>query len=139
MRDADFSALVDDTKQAEGLKLKAYKDAVGVWTIGFGTNLQELEIDVSLAERWLVERLATSARECERFPWFAALTARRQRAIVELVYNLGLTRFLGFTRMQKALSGRDYDTAALELLDSKWAKQVGPKRSQRLAEMIRHG
>lgn len=139
MTDAGFSALVEDTKQAEGLRLKAYKDSVGVWTIGFGTNLQELEIDPSLAEEWLITKLIASERECERFPWFAGLAERRKRAIAELVYNLGMPRFLGFTRMLTALSGRDYDTAALELLDSKWSQHVGPNRSQRLARMLREG
>ena len=135
----DRHLLAQDVASAEGLRLKAYQDTEGVWTIGYGTNLQELEIPKWQAEKWLGDKLTESERECERFPWFAAMTPRRQRAIVELVYNRGRSRFTGFTKTLQALAERNYDTAALELLDSKWAKQVGPKRSQRLAEMIRLG
>lgn len=131
--------MIDDVKGAEGLRTSAYQDSVGVWTIGYGTNLQELTISEAQAETWLVKKLEQAEDECWRFSWFAGLNAVRQRAIVELIYNLGLTRFRGFTRMLAALVRRDYVTAAAELLDSTWAGQVGPTRAHRLAEMIRTG
>lgn len=139
MTNADFDALRGDLRQAEGLRLKAYQDTEGVWTIGFGTNLQQLEIDETTAEIWLTRELLSAESEANRFPWFAGLTPRRQRAIVELLYNLGLPRLLGFTKFLKAMSERDYETAAAELLDSKWARQVKYLRATRIAEMIRHG
>lgn len=135
----DRHLLAQEVAKAEGLRLKAYRDTEGVWTIGYGTNLQELEITNWQAEKWLSDKLAESERECERFHWFGSLAPRRQRAVIELVYNLGLTKLLGFTKFLQAMSDRDYDTAALELLDSRWATQVGPSRSQRLADMIRLG
>lgn len=139
MTPSDRFLLAQETAKAEGLRLKAYPDSKGIWTIGYGTNLQELEIDKPLAEKWLADKLAQSERECERFHWYGPLTPRRQRAIVEMVYNLGLTRFNGFVKMLAALSDGDYETAAREALDSDWKSDVGPTRSQRIADMIRFG
>src|SRR4051812_28477289 len=101
---ADFSMLVADVKQAEGLRLKAYRDAVGILTIGYGTNLQELTIDEPLASRWAIEKLTQSGREAEGFPWYASLTGARQRAIVELIYNMGLPTLMGFPKFLRAMA-----------------------------------
>lgn len=137
MTTADRQQLAKDVQKAEGFRTKAYQDSVGVWTIGYGTNLQELEIDEPLAAKWLAQKLAQSERELEQFGWYAVLTSTRQRALIELVYNLGLPRFLSFVKMIEAIKARSYPVAAAELLDSKWAQQVGPHRSKRLADMIR--
>ena len=135
----DRMALETDLQQAEGYRPKAYQDTEGVWTIGYGTNLQELEIDEPLALQWLREKMAQAEFDAGRYPWFAGLTPRRQRAIVELVYNLGIPRFSGFVKMRAELASGDYEQAAIELMNSKWARQVGPSRSQRLFQMIRLG
>ena len=135
----DRQTLAKDVQHAEGYRARAYRDSVGVWTVGYGTNLQELEIDEPLAVRWLARKLAEAERELEQFGWYAGLTTTRQRALIELVYNLGLPRFLLFVDMLAALKRGAYMIAAAELLDSKWARQVGPTRAQRLAEMIRNG
>lgn len=140
MTDADFSQLVTDTGRAEGCKLAAYQDSVGVWTIGFGTNLQELQIDLSQAQEWLVQKLGHCEREAEQvFPWYAALTGARQRAMCELIYNLGVPRLQGFVKFLSAMAAGDYARARAELLDSKWAGQVGPTRSTRIADAILQG
>lgn len=140
MTPTDREQLEDDVKLAEGLRLKAYQDSVGVWTIGFGTNLQELKVDETLATVWLRDKLTEAEHECQTaFPWWCDLDSVRQRAVTELVYNLGLTRFRMFVRTIEALANQDYERAAQQLQASKWAKQVGPTRSGRLIGMIRTG
>lgn len=139
MTSADRQMVARDVSRAEGYRAKAYQDTEGVWTIGYGTNLQELEIDEQLAARWLSKKLAEAERELEQFGWYAVLSSGRQRVLVELVYNLGLPRLLSFVKMIEAIKARDFQTAAAELLDSKWARQVGPIRSKRLADLLRAG
>lgn len=139
MTAGDRQQLARDVQQAEGFRSKAYQDSVGVWTIGYGTNLQALEIDEPLATRWLARKLAEAERELEQFGWYTRLSASRQRVMIELVYNMGLPRLLTFVEMLKALKSGAYTIAAAELLDSKWARQVGPTRSGRLAETLKHG
>ena len=53
-------------------------------------------------------------------------------------FNLGLTRLLGFKKFLAALEAEDWDRAAEEMLDSKWAVQVGP-RSTRLRDLLLEG
>ena len=140
MNPDDRARLSEDVQAAEGWRPKAYLDSVGVLTIGFGTNLEELTIDRTLGAQWLAAGLASAEREAERgFPWYATASPRRQRAIVEMIYNMGLPRLRGFKGMLVACATGLWDVAATEALDSKWAKQVGPSRSQRIANMLKEG
>jgi lysozyme len=139
MNPSEQTLLEASLKEAEGYRSKAYKDSVGVWTIGYGTNLQELKIDQAQAMKWLRAEILRAEQECEKaFPWFSSLSPIRQRALIELVYNLGLSRFLLFKNTLKALEAGEFEEAANGLANSKWATQVGPKRSQRIIRMIAH-
>jgi len=62
----------------------------------------------------------------------------RQNVLIELCFNIGINRLLGFKKMLAALQKNDYETTATEMLDSKWAKQVG-QRSATMATMMRTG
>lgn len=134
-----FAQLEADTINAEGLRLKAYQDTEGVWTIGFGTNLQELEIDPLTAKAWLTQKLTRSAVEAERFPWYLGLSPARQRAVVELIYNMGLSRYRGFVKHLAAMAAGDFHEAAAQLLASKWRMQVREARATRIANQIAVG
>jgi lysozyme len=72
-----------------------------------------------------------------RYAWFSGLDDVRQRAIIDLSF-MGLNRLQGFRMMIAALAMREFERAAVELLQSKYAEQVGD-RALRLAEMIRTG
>lgn len=139
MNDADRAALESDLKHAEGLRLKAYQDSEGVWTIGYGCNLQQLSISEMQAVTWLRQAMAQSEAEAQRFQWFALCSPARQRAVVELLYNLGWSRLQTFKRFLAAMADTDYEDAAAQLLNSLWARQVGSIRSTRIADLIRHG
>jgi len=130
--------LIASTKAHEGRVLRAYQDTKGIWTIGYGTNLQELAIDEELATLWLNQKLEQAAVSAGGFPWFAGLSAPRQDVVVEMIYNLGLTRFAKFGKMHRALSEGNYPEAAAQMLDSEWHKQVG-RRAERLAQQMRLG
>ena len=72
------------------------------------------------------------------FTWYKNLSDARQRVLVNMCFNLGLTRLLGFKKFLAALEAEDWDRAAEEMLDSKWAVQVGP-RSTRLRDLLLEG
>jgi lysozyme len=127
--------LLSSTKLHEGLRLRAYQDSVEVWTIGYGTNLQTLTISEDLATEWLYEKLRQAEVSAQSYGWYVNLNQARRDAIIEMVYNLGLTRFDKFKNLQKALGKQDWAAARLEMLNSKWAEQVG-ERAKRLAEQI---
>lgn len=122
----------------EGLRLKPYTDTEGKLTIGVGRNLvdngiSELEAMIMLSND--VKRVYNEATLA--FPWFNSLSVIRQDAIASMVFNMGLGKVLLFRRMCLALQNGAYETAAKEMLDSKWAKQVG-QRAHDLAYMIRN-
>jgi len=62
----------------------------------------------------------------------------RRAVLMDMLFNMGLVRVNQFKRMFRALRKEDYETASEEMLDSKWARQVGP-RAKRLAEMMKTG
>ena len=127
--------LLSSTKLHEGLRLRAYKCPAEIWTVGYGTNLQELTISEDLATEWLYEKLRQAEVSAASYGWYVNLNQPRRDAIIEMVYNLGLTRFDKFKNLQKALGRQDWAAARLEMLNSAWAKQVG-KRADRLAEQV---
>jgi lysozyme len=73
------------------------------------------------------------------FDWFGGLSELRQRAVAELIYNLGAAGVRGFRQMLLAIKVKQFTAAAAHLLDSKWRTQVGPTRSQRIARYLGDG
>ncbi len=123
----------------EGLRLKPYRDSVGKLTIGVGRNLD----DVGITEEEALYLLKNDIKRVldflkERLPYWNGLTETRKMALVDMCFNLGPGGFLSFKRMLAALERGDYEQAAREMLDSKWARQVG-RRAEELAEMMREG
>ena len=132
-------SLIASVKTHEGLELKPYLDssAVGVLTIGYGRNL-ERGITKEEAEMLLLNDLAISTKEGESFGFFKDLTDSRQDVIVEMIFNLGLTRFKKFKKTIGYINQANHSAAADEMLDSKWADMVG-QRAITLSNKMRAG
>lgn len=122
----------------EGLKLKVYFDTQGVPTIGVGRNLQAKGISEATAAQMLEEDIDEAVKDLLTFPWFLNLSEPRQRAIVNMRFNLGFSGFREFKKMIKSLEESDYDSASSQMMSSKWASQV-KGRAFRLAQMIKTG
>ncbi len=130
--------VVRDLKRDEGFRSKPYKDTVGKLTIGYGRNLDDVGISEREAEQLLKYDLVVADSDMGNFYWFDDLTVNRQRALLNMMYNLGATKFKKFTKMIAAFETENYPLAADEALDSKWATQVG-SRAERIADLIRRG
>jgi lysozyme len=122
----------------EGDSPTLYKCTAGKWTIGVGRNLD----DVPLAKHermYLLEsdisRLITNAQIHDII---VNIDPVRQAVILDMAFNLGIKGLLKFKGMLEALKSGDYTTASLEMLDSRWATQVG-HRATRLAYMMKSG
>lgn len=70
-------------------------------------------------------------------PW-GNLGSARQAVCVNMAFNLGSAGFLKFKNMIAAINDDFYEMAAVEMLDSKWAKQV-PNRANELSEQMNKG
>ncbi|UJM42939.1 lysozyme [Bartonella henselae] len=122
-------------KQWEGLRLNAYKDAIGVWTIGYGhTNNAGkpfVHKGMAITEKQTEELLCQDLKQFENTVEQAvqvSLTDEQFAALVSFCYNVGTTAFCNSTLLRKLNSG-DYEAIPTEL--QKWTK-AGGKRLQGL-------
>lgn len=125
-------------KKNEALKTKMYKDTVNKWTIGWGRNIEDNGISKEEADFMFDNDFARCQKELSRYTWYTDQPQNIQNALINMCFNLGINRLLGFNKMIAALMNKNYTIAAMEALDSKWAEQVGD-RSKQVALMIRQG
>lgn len=139
MNATTYAACKDDVRRDEGFRSKPYKDTRGVLTIGYGRNLDHVGISRMEAEELLDNDIVGAIGALtSKLPWFTALDPVRQRVLVNMTVQLGIGGVLGFRKMLDACRTRDYELAAIEMLDSKWATQT-PHRAERLARWMRTG
>ena len=136
-----MSKLIEQLKLHEGIRTHAYLCTDGKITVGVGRNLDEdggLGLSVSEIEFLLANDIQRCRTELETFSWFDDLDEVRQDALINMCFNLGMTRLLGFKNALARMAEGKYQEAADEFLDSRWATQVG-NRALDVAEMIRTG
>ena len=123
----------------EGMRRKPYRCTAGKLTIGVGRNLDDRGISPDEAMYMLANDIRDSRRELSAaFPWFDKLDEVRQAVLIDMCVNLGLSRLQGFRNTLALIGVGKYEAAAQEMLNSKWAEQVG-RRAQRLSRMMATG
>lgn len=121
----------------EGERLFPYKCSAGKTTIGVGRNLDDVGITPLESQFMLETDYKRVLEDCRwAIGYWRSLTATRKMVIHDMMFNLGQPRLAKFRKMHANLSQRDYEGAAREMLDSRWAQQVG-QRALTLAEMMR--
>jgi lysozyme len=174
----NLTRMTDQLWFHEGFRSKPYRDTVGKLTVGVGYNLDDRGLtpmtvalgraitmaylnDIGLTEAEGRTVLQADIRLFEqsvrkRFPMYDRLTEVRQRVVLDLAFNVGTAKALGFvsaiSAMTAALQQTDpriaqfcYDACCFHLMDSLWANQVddglGGKygRADRLCRMMRTG
>jgi lysozyme len=135
----NLTNLIDVLVRHEGLRNKPYEDTSGHLTIGVGRNLDTM----GLSDDEIYYLLKNDIRRCETeldnsFRWYKDLDQVRQEAMINLCFNLGITRLRKFKLALRAMEVKDYEDASEEFLDSLWATQVG-QRAVEVAEMIKTG
>jgi len=125
-------------KRHEGFRDRIYRDSVGVLTVGWGHALHEgSHVPVAICER-LFESDFEKVKADYQSLGLDDLDPVRRGVLLDMLFNLGKPRLLGFRLMFMAIRKQDYVKAAEEMLDSKWAGQVG-MRAVRLSRMMRTG
>jgi lysozyme len=140
MTDADRVVLADHLRRDEGRRLLPYRDGVGALTIGYGHRLTvDGGITPAVAELLLQYDIDTHQAELwAAVPLVASLDPVRQLVLIEMAFNLGVPKLLGFVQMWARIRRQDYPGAAEAMLDSRWARQVGA-RATRLASAMASG
>jgi len=136
----DRQLLRSQIERHEGIRLKPYLDTATPprLTIGYGRNLDDRGISLDEADYMLANDIDKVERELDTIDEYAALNCIRQTVIANMAYNLGFSGLMQFRHMWKHLARHDYPGAAKEMLDSKWARQVG-NRAIELAKIMRTG
>lgn len=123
----------------EGMRLEAYTDSVGLWTIGVGhllgtekrmvritpaecEALLSVDIDDAL---FIARRLAPGAFNNIDDPYATV----RERVLVNMAFNLG-SRLGQFKKFLAAVNAHDWTMAAVQMMQSKWAGQVGARATR---------
>lgn len=123
----------------EALKLKPYRCSAGKLTIGVGRNIEDVGISKDEALFLLDNDIAACITDLNTFSWFKTLDPVRQRALIDMRFQLGPAGIRAFKKMLAALEQRDYATAAREARDSKWAKTDAPNRAKTVTAMLETG
>lgn len=134
----DMAGIVENLKIEEGYSANCYLCSAGAHTVGYGRNISEGGVGISEEEAaYLLKNdvVRTIDEVRQRWPWFDELNKAGREIAVELCFQLGAPRLSVFKKMLAALEAHDYPTAAAELLDSKFARQV-PARANRLANRL---
>ena len=134
----DWLRLRNTLKRHEGCRLRPYKDSTGNLTIGYGRNLDSIGITMHEADYLLSGDIDSAVKTARHIVYnFDSLDEVRQEIVVNMAFNIGM-KLGGFRKMRLAIAEGDFDKAAEEMLDSRWAKQVG-RRATELAEAMRSG
>ena len=139
--------LREELEADEGVKYEIYLDHLDLKTCGVGHLCRkgEPEYDMEVGTPVSEERVAElfekdigwTMNDCLRLlPDFDMLPEEVRLIVANMMFNLGAKRLSGFKRLLAAVERGDWNSAADEMLDSKWATQV-PARSGRLIVRMR--
>lgn len=143
--------LESQLKRDEGERLEVYLDSKGIPTAGVGHNLPAHGLDLPVgsaitqeqSDEWLEQDIGQATLLLvQHCPWAMDLDPIREGALLNMIFNMGwgdgtkgLSTFHHFLAMMR---GAAWESAATEMLDSLWAKEVGV-RAERLAQQVRTG
>jgi len=131
--------LVEELKRDEGVVLTLYKCSANKNTIGVGRNVDDRGITEDESDYLLSNDIDICIKELEStFSWYKNLSDARQRVCINMCFNLGLSRLMGFKKFLAAMEVADWEEAGVQMLDSKWSRQVGA-RSTRLRDLLLEG
>jgi len=143
----NIDKLIQELILDEGYKYETYEDHLGFLTLGVGHLVLDTDPEIDqpvgtpVSEERVLECLnndiETVCNELDRnMPWWKELGDEKMRVLANMCFNLGITRLLKFRKFLAALEAGDFETAGEEMIDSKWATQVGA-RATRLQRRIK--
>lgn len=118
----------EQLKKFEGCRLEAYRDPVGILTIGYGHTMgvyHGMTITQETAEEYLVDTIESMEAVMEDIPGLKSLPPNKWDAVVSLAYNIGLGNFKKSTLLKKLQKNPDNPTIFQEFL--RWDKAKGKK------------
>jgi lysozyme len=143
----DINKLREQLKIDEGVKYEIYDDHLGYKTFGIGhlvkstdeeygapvgTPVSEERVN-SVFDKDVITYIDESKKV---FGNLEEMPQEAQQVIVNMCFNMGAPRLSQFKKFIRAIHDEEWVTASIEMLDSKWANQVG-ERANRLSDRIK--
>ena len=143
----------------EGIVLNVYQDHLGIDTVGIGRNLEDRGItdgELSYINKTMDDIYDSGLTEEEAYylcmndiaivekellnskPIVNQLNDVRQMVLVDMAFNMGVPRLKLFKNMWLAIEKVNYPLACEEMIDSRWASQVG-NRAMKLSLAMKNG
>ena len=143
----DLEKLEEELEIDEGCKYEIYLDHLGYHTFGIGHLITEddpeygwevgTSIDTFRVHDTFESDIETVLSDCTKlYEDFEDLPEEAQRVIANMMFNIGYTRLSKFKGMKRGVDARDWNTAADEMVDSRWYNQV-TNRATRLVKRMR--
>ena len=142
----DIVKLRKELEADEGCEYKIYKDHLGYPTFGIGhlVTARDKEygwsVDTAVDESRVIEAfesdIETVISDCNMlYNDFEDLPEEAQRIIANMMFNMGYTRLSKFKGMKRGVDARDWASAANEMIDSVWYRQVTNRADRLVARM----
>ena len=133
------SDLIKQIKEHEGLVLKPYKCTANKLTIGYGHNLEDNGLSKTACEFILFEDIDEAKKNLYAVftrKFFENLSNNQKIALIDMMFNLGLSKFLTFKKFILAVKNKDFIKASAEIINSR-AYQQNKSRYKKLSEQIK--
>jgi lysozyme len=128
-----------EIKKEEGFRMEVYEDTLGHKTGGWGHKMMPDDVVPKDKIGWQVyfdKDFDRAKNGCEELLTLCPdIPETAKHIVLEMVYQMGAYGVSRFKGMLKALQDEDYKLAAVEMLDSRWAKQT-PNRANRMAQRM---
>jgi lysozyme len=142
----NIDKLREQLKIDEGVKYEIYEDHLGYATFGIGHLITDKDpeygwpVGTKISEERVnevfnsdVEKFINEAKKI--FPDLDNKPESIQLVLVNMCFNLGAPRLSKFKKFIAAINNEEWIEAAVEMMDSRWAQQVGP-RAMRLKQIV---
>tara|TARA_R100001086_G_scaffold226376_1_gene145012 strand:- start:1115 stop:1522 length:408 start_codon:yes stop_codon:yes gene_type:complete len=129
--------LMKAVKLSEGYKPTVYKDTLQIDTIGYGFAIKDLYLDEEVCDIILEQKLKKLIKSADKkFEFLKYMPQKGKDVVYEMCYQLGINGVSKFKKTLAYMQDKKYDKAAVEMLDSLWAKQT-PNRAIKLSNIIK--
>ena len=144
----NLKKLQEELEIDEGCKYEIYLDHLGYPTFGVGHLVLESDpeygwevgasIDTHRVNEAFEDDVQNVLTDCEKlYVQWEHLPEEVKLIIANMMFNMGYTRLSRFKGMKRGVDARDWNTAADEMVDSRWYNQV-TNRANRLVERMRN-
>ena len=143
----NIDQLRQEIAEDEGVKYEIYLDHLGLPTFGIGHLVRDddpehgepvgTEVSEDRVNECFDKDVEIVLSDCETlYPDYYDLPEEVQLIIANMMFNMGRPRLSKFKGMKDAVDNRDWESAADEMVDSRWYNQV-TNRADRLVERMR--